>query len=250
MMILPPAASIASAFAATTQSSSRHQLLLAVTAAASPLLPRNPAVITSILYITITNAIYLARRASIRKLHKRDIWAYRTTRTPGMSLPLFIISLLAWQFFVICLYPIIEPLATLCFGYVSFMYDYPNAHGVGYILEPITAQSLCMSKRTKTQIRFDWHEFEINVGKVGREGYRHPPCITYNLPHVDIPRWGVKHWPWRRRRQSRMQLQCDDIQLIYLKYYSTPTLHPLIYQPYPKHADLLLCNQQASLPHP
>jgi hypothetical protein len=200
-MILPPATTIASAFAATTQSSSRHQLLLVAASAVSNLLPPSPAV-TSILYITLTNAIYLTRRAHIRLVRKRDIWSYRTTRNPGMSLPLYILSLLAWQFFATCLYPIIEPIATVCFGYVSFMYDYPNAHGVGYILEPITAQSLCMSKRTKTQIRFDWHEFEINVGKVGRDGYRHPPCVTYNLPHIDIPQLGVKHWPWRRRRQS------------------------------------------------
>jgi hypothetical protein len=205
MLILPPAAAttIASAFAATTQSSSRHQLLLVATSAVSNLLPSSPAVITSILYITLTNAIYLTRRAHIRLVRKRDIWSYRTSRTPGMSLHLYMISLLAWQFFVTCLYPIIEPIATVCFGYVSFMYDYPNAHGVGYILEPMSAQSLCMSKRTKTQIRFDWHEFEMNVGNVGRDGYRHPPCVTYNLPHVDIPRWGVKHWPWRRRQLQR-----------------------------------------------
>lgn len=216
MLISPSAAStIATTFATATQSSSSRHLLLA-TSTASSLLPASPA-ITSILYVTLTNAIYLARRASIRKLRKRDIWAYRTTRTPGMSLPLYIISLLSWQFFVTCLYPVIEPFASLFFGYVTFMYDYPNAHGVGYIFEPITAQSSCMSKRTKTQIRFDWHEFEIDIGMVGRDGYRHPPCVTYNLPHVDIPRWGVKHWPWRRRRQRRQQLQnrldtqCDDI---------------------------------------
>jgi hypothetical protein len=50
---------IASAFAATTQCSSRHQLLLVAASAVSNLLfPPSPAV-TGILYITLTNAIYL-----------------------------------------------------------------------------------------------------------------------------------------------------------------------------------------------
>ena len=67
------------------------------------------------------------------------------------------------------------------------------------IFEPLSAQSLKQSKRTKHQIRLDWHRFKVNVGERGRDGYRHPPSVEWNLPHVDIPRRGMKHWPWRRK---------------------------------------------------
>uniref|UniRef100_A0A7S1D345 Uncharacterized protein n=1 Tax=Cyclophora tenuis TaxID=216820 RepID=A0A7S1D345_CYCTE len=80
-----------------------------------------------------------------------------------------------------------------------FMYAYPNAHGFGYILEPLRLRGASVSKRTKNQIRLDWHRFNVNVGMVGRDGFRHPPSVERNLPHLDIPQLGLKHWPWRRR---------------------------------------------------
>ena len=158
---------------------------------------RNPAVAAA-LYVAAANVAYVARRARIRRIRKRDIWAYRTTKVDGTPWALYGTSILAWQAFVLLLYPVVEPLARL-FGHVSFMYDYPNARGVGYILEPLEVQHLSMSKRTRGQIRLDWHAFSVNVGRVGRDGHRHPPSVSRNLPHIDAPRWGVRHWPWRRR---------------------------------------------------
>ena len=152
---------------------------------------------TSLLYVSLSNVVYLARRAQLRKTRKRDIFSIRISRDPDMSLAVYVICLAAWQGFVL-IFPFTELIARL-FGYASFMFAYPNANGFGFILEPIRVQHLPSSKRVKHQIRLDWHAFSVNRGDIGRDGYRHPPAVTCNLPHADIPKWGVKHWPWRRR---------------------------------------------------
>ncbi len=148
-------------------------------------------------YVTLTNLLYIARRSNIRKMSKRKLWKIRTTREPGVSFRLFIIMLLSWQAFVF-IFPVVE-LAARCFSQVSFFYTYPNAGGVGVILEPLKVQHMKQNKRAKHQIRFDWHRFNLNVGGIGRDGYRHPPKTEMNAPHLDIPKLGMKHWPWRRR---------------------------------------------------
>ena len=150
-------------------------------------------------YATITNLIYLARRSNVRKMTKRQLWKIRTTREPGVSIRLFLAMLLTWQAFVF-IFPLVEPVAR-CFSHVSFMYSYPNAGGVGIILEPVNVQHLKANKRSKRQIRFDWHRFSVNIGGIGRDGYRHPPSISMNRPHLDIPQLGMKHWPWRRQHK-------------------------------------------------
>ena len=148
-------------------------------------------------YATITNFLYIARRSSIRKMPKRKLWEIRTTRQPGVSIRLYLAMIFTWQAFVL-IFPIVEPIAR-CFSRVSFFYSYPNAGGVGIILEPTDVQHLAANKRSKRQIRFDWHRFSINVGGIGRDGYKHPPSVMMNVPHLDIPERGMKHWPWRRR---------------------------------------------------
>jgi hypothetical protein len=55
----------------------------------------------------------------------------------------------------------------------------------------------------KQVLRLDWHRFQINVGKPGHEYAsgglsRHPPAVLLNLPHMDFPTRGVRHWPWRQ----------------------------------------------------
>lgn len=149
-------------------------------------------------YMVSANILYLARRAHIRKVTMRTMLHYRTQREPGVSIPMYAIFLLAWQCFVV-LFPLLEPLAALCLGSCCFYYSYPNACGVGFILEPLELQHLPLSKRSKKQVRLDWHKFSINVGDVGRDGYRHPPARELHRLHVDAPSWGIRHWPWRRR---------------------------------------------------
>lgn len=156
-----------------------------------------PTVVASGAYLTATNTIYLARRSYLRKMTMKKLLQIRTTREPNVSVRLYLVIILAWQAFVLT-FPIVEPLAR-CMGQVSFFYAYPNAGGVGVIFEPRDVQHLKQNKRAKHQVRFDWHRFSVNVGNIGRDGYRHPPSIVRNLPHVDMPRQKLKHWPWRRR---------------------------------------------------
>lgn len=153
--------------------------------------------ITMTIYALITNFAYLARRAHIRNMSKRKLLQIRLDRE-GCEIPLYITNLLAWQIFVTSIFPVLEPMSRL-FGYISFYYFYPNANGMGIIFEPLSVQSLPMPKRAKSQIRCDWHKFSFNVGAVGRDGYRHPPAVERNVPHIDAPKLGWKHWPWRRQ---------------------------------------------------
>ncbi len=151
------------------------------------------------IYIFTTNMAYLVRRSHIRNMPKRKLLQIRLAREAGVSLSLYVTNITIWQLFVTILFPILELILGLFFRHVSYYYFYTNASGCGIILEPLTAQSLSMSERAKHQIRFDWHRFSVNVGAIGRDGYRHPPSISKNAPHIDIPRRGLKHWPWRRR---------------------------------------------------
>ena len=159
--------------------------------------PMSTTILNASLYMTAANLIYLARRSHLRKMSKRQLLQIRLTQEPGVSNQLYVIILLTWQIFV-AIFPIVEILARLC-GKVSFFYSYPNAHGLGFILEPLHVQHLKMNKRVREQIRLDWHRFSVNVGGVGRDGFRHPPSREMNMLHLDIPKKGMKHWPWRRR---------------------------------------------------
>ena len=141
---------------------------------------------------------YLLRRSHLRNMPKRKLLQIRLAREAGVNLPLYVINIIIWQLFVTILFPILELILRL-FEHVSYYYFYPNASGFGIILEPLSAQSLSMSERAKHQIRCDWHRFSVNIGAIGRDGYRHPPSISKNAPHIDIPRKGLKHWPWRRK---------------------------------------------------
>lgn len=160
---------------------------------AGPLTP----VLAASAYMFLSNVLYLARRAKLRRVSMLKILRFRTEREPGFTLVKFVVCLLAWQALVM-IFPVTEPVAR-SFGYASFFYSYPNAKGGGYIFEPLAVQDLPSNNRTRAQVRLDWHKFKFNVGNIGRDGFRHPPAIERNLPHIDIPEKGIKHWPWRRR---------------------------------------------------
>jgi len=149
--------------------------------------------------MTASNLLYLFRRANLRGTTPYDILRIRTTLEHGVSSQLFALYILAWQLLVV-VFPLTESAARLC-GHASFFYSYPNARGGGYILEPLAVQHMPGNKRAKEQLRLDWHRFSYNVGNIGRDGYRHPPSVHRNLPHFDIPRKKVKHWPWKRRHR-------------------------------------------------
>mmetsp|Transcript_39859 Transcript_39859/g.67991 ORF Transcript_39859/g.67991 Transcript_39859/m.67991 type:complete len:249 (-) Transcript_39859:208-954(-) len=150
------------------------------------------------IHTLLMNTIYLFRRSHIRNMPKRKLLQIRLTREEGVQLPLYIANITMWQLFVNFVFPLLE-LVSRMFAYVSFYYFYPNAGGFGIIFEPLSVQPLPMSKRAKSQIRLDWHRFSVNVGDIGREGYKHPPSVERNLPHIDSQKMGLKHWPWRRK---------------------------------------------------
>ena len=156
-----------------------------------------PSLMPHTIYMTMSNVFYLFRRANLRRTTPFDILRVRTTLEHGVSLQLFALYIIAWQLLVM-VFPLSESAARLC-GHASFFYSYPNARGGGYILEPLAVQHLPGNRRAREQFRLDWHRFSYNVGKVGRDGYRHPPAVQRNLPHFDYPRKQLKHWPWRRK---------------------------------------------------
>jgi hypothetical protein len=151
-------------------------------------------------YLFLSNVLYLARRAHLRKRSVLQILRTRTTKEPGLSVCVFVLCLLAWQTLV-CTYPVTEFLLARSCGYTLFFYSYPNANGGGYILEPLAVQDSPSNQRTRAQMRLDWHRFKFNRGNIGRDGFRHPPAAEQNLPHIDVPLKGIKHWPWRRRHR-------------------------------------------------
>ena len=103
------------------------------------------------MYATIANIAYLARRMRIRNVRKRDIWHYCTLRAKADPWMRYSTSILTCQTFVIFLYPVVESMSRL-FGHSTFMYDYPNARGVGYIFEPLEVQSSSAGRRARRQI--------------------------------------------------------------------------------------------------
>merc|ERR1740136_71464 len=74
-----------------------------------------------LLYLILTNTLYLARRSHIRGPNTtvRRLLRIRTARETGVSLPLYLTTLLAWQAFVLLLFPVTEPLARLFFDRVT-----------------------------------------------------------------------------------------------------------------------------------
>mmetsp|Transcript_20419 Transcript_20419/g.30993 ORF Transcript_20419/g.30993 Transcript_20419/m.30993 type:complete len:192 (-) Transcript_20419:94-669(-) len=180
-----------------------NRLGLLLTGSAHPFttfsIPQAAAVTAS--YVVASNTLYLARRSYLRKMTMRRLWKIRTTREPNVTFQLYCIMLFTWQAFVFT-FPMVELIARI-FRHVSFFYTYPNANGVGIIFEPRNVQHLKQSKRVRNQVRFDWHRFHLNMGGIGRDGYKHPPSRVRNLPHIDCPQKKLKHWPWRRKFKKK-----------------------------------------------
>ena len=98
------------------------------------------------------------------------------------------------------MYPLLE-LSVRPFGLASFYYYYPNAAGAGLLIERLTSSA--PTKKREQVLRLDWHRFNVNVGRPGRPyAYggtsRHGPSVEINVPHIDLPTRGIRHWPWRQ----------------------------------------------------
>lgn len=95
----------------------------------------------------------------------------------------------------------------------ALFYDYPGANGCGMIIEERTAQQAgheyfadgaAAGRRRAQLLRLDWHRFKLCSLPVpskprsrGSEPRQHR-AVHVNLPHLDLPRAGVEHWPWRQ----------------------------------------------------
>ena len=149
----------------------------------------------AVAYMLCSNAAYVFRRSVLHsRMTPRSVLRAHTRRD-GMSIPLFLACLFSWQCFV-SFYPILETGCRLA-SHSCFFYYYPKAQGMGIVIEPLDVMHLPGNKRRKSQVRFDWHCIAMNIGPCSKNGFRHPPTIRRNLPHIDIPRLGIKHWPWR-----------------------------------------------------
>jgi len=79
----------------------------------------------------------------------------------------------------------------------------PNANGCGLLVEQIAPAGSRRPGTAAQFLRVDWHRFRANVGRPGRPYEhggvsRHPPAVDLNLPHLDFPHHGIRHWPWRQ----------------------------------------------------
>ena len=105
----------------------------------------------------------------------------------------------AWALCFLPVYPALE-LSLFPLGLASFYFYFPKARGAGIVVDSRERRRAGARGTAAQVLRLDWHRFEINVGKAypPPNTGRHPPAVTYNLPHLDLPTYGVRHWPWRQ----------------------------------------------------
>ena len=165
-----------------------------------PMLTFSPSpAIAATTHVVASAACYCLRRGVLHELGAREVARRHCTFESGWppgprGVAGFALSVAAWLLLYLPVYPLLEP-ALRVKGIASFYYYYPNANGAGVLFERLSDR--------KQVLRLDWHRFQINVGKSGRKYAhggvsRHPPAVLLNLPHIDLPTLGVRHWPWRQ----------------------------------------------------
>ena len=150
-------------------------------------------------HVTASCAAYCCRRGVLHSLGAREVARRHITFEPEWPQGLrgivgFTVSVVSFLLLFLPVYPLLEP-ALRTRGLASFFYYYPSANGCGVLVERV-------SDRVQL-LRLDWHRFRVNVGAPGRPYEhggcsRHPPAVELNVPHIDWPCIGVRHWPWRQ----------------------------------------------------
>ena len=114
---------------------------------------------------------------------------------------------LLWLFLFQPLYPLLE-LVLYPFDLAAFWFYYPRARGSGLIIDSRRRRRSGKRGNAAQVFRLDWHRFELNVGRAypPPNTGRHPPSVACNLPHIDLPQNGVRHWPWRQHTDRLMPL--------------------------------------------
>ncbi|EKX40437.1 hypothetical protein GUITHDRAFT_142753 [Guillardia theta CCMP2712] len=83
------------------------------------------------------------------------------------------------------------------FGFAALYYYYPAAYGAGVLIERMT-KAPGLSKEKVQIVRLDWHRFKLCVEQQTKQGRWCGSALYVNLPHIDIPSTGLKHWPWKQ----------------------------------------------------
>ena len=114
---------------------------------------------------------------------------------------------LCWLLLFQPLYPVLEA-CLFPLDKAAFWFYYPRARGGGLVIDSRALRRSGKRGNGAQVFRLDWHRFDINVGRAYPPPHtgRYPPKVSLNLPHVDLPQAGVRHWPWRQHTDAVMRL--------------------------------------------
>lgn len=150
-------------------------------------------------WILLNMVLYARRRG---RLH--DLDAMEVLRRHLDPHPHFGIVFAGWVAFL-ALYAPVQLILEAFFDCAVYYYAYPCARGAGLLVEKKTAP--CTSKVEKQLLRVDWHRFKLCVTGKAKTGRWVGHSIVVNLPHIDVPSTGVKHWPWKQNDALRLILK-------------------------------------------
>jgi hypothetical protein len=141
-----------------------------------------------------------------RHLEYEADW-HRPTGIPWRGRLAHICHVLLWLFVFQPAYPLLETVL-FPFDLAAFWFYYPKARGSGLIIDSRALRRAGKRGNAAQVLRLDWHRFELNVGKAypPPNTGRHPPSVLCNLPHVDLPQRGTRHWPWRQHTARLMSV--------------------------------------------
>jgi hypothetical protein len=201
--------------------------IVACSAAAVGVVAAGRPAVAAASYLTASAATYCLRRgvlhmrpdgsaplgaAEVLRRHLVYETAWDRNGSPTLGRVTHACHVAAWVLLFAPLWPPLEAILQP-FDLSAFWFYYPRARGSGLIIDSRARRRAGKKGNAAQVFRLDWHRFELNVGPVypprrHRTGTgRHPPSVTINLPHVDLPQRGVKHWPWRQHTSALLRLR-------------------------------------------
>ena len=140
-----------------------------------------------------------------RHLKYEDDW-HLPSGTPLHGRLMHLGHVAGWLFIFQPVYPLLEALL-YPFDLAAFWFYYPKARGSGLVIDGCALRRNGKRGNAAQVFRLDWHRFDVNVGRAyPPPGGRHPPSVTCNLPHIDLPQRGVRHWPWRQHTRRLIRI--------------------------------------------
>ena len=169
-------------------------------------------------YLVATVASYCLRRGALHKsqdgspLGAAEVLRRHLQYEPEWHLPhsspitgrlLHLAHVAAWLLLFQPIYPLLECALFPC-DMAAFWFYYPRANGCGLVIDSCARRRAGKRGNAAQCFRLDWHRFDLNVGKAYPPPHngRHPPSLSFNLPHIDLPQNSVRHWPWRQHTDS------------------------------------------------